>query len=387
MLLSATLLILTQASKPLEVPFRIGENAIIVDATVNQRKLSFMFDTGFSGALVIDSQINIGKASGNMKLRDFVGEFDARTVPVKSLSLGPVPIKAEALDVVQMPSDRSSFAYNAHVDGIMGFEVVRKFVTEINFSQKKFLLHPATTDITKRQPDGQRTFLLKMLPKGHGSIELEVETPQGGKMMLGLDTGNAFYATTHRDVLERLGLWPKGKQPAFMRSAFVASGEVASWTKEMQNLKIFGVPVAKSYWSIIDLPSSSADHDGTVGFGFLKNFNITVDYERRRVWLERTQDHVGNQPEGEIGITAAFEPRSGRVKVYRVAPQSPAARAGIKVGDAILRIDDKDNLDHIGYRQLEAMLIGEKGSKVSLVTSRAGAIARQEIVRDYLFNP
>ena len=38
--------------------------------------------------------------------------------------------------------------------------------------------------------------------------------------------------------------------------------------------------VARSVWSVIDLPSSSAQHDGTIGFGFLKHFNITIDLKR-----------------------------------------------------------------------------------------------------------
>ena len=104
--------------------------------------------------------------------------------------------------------------------------------------------------------------MLKMLPIGNNSVEAEVVAPNGKKMILALDTGNAFFATTHRDVLERIGLWPANQAPKFMKSAFVASGEVASWYKKMTDLTIFGVPVKSSVWSIIDLPSSSAEGDG-----------------------------------------------------------------------------------------------------------------------------
>jgi predicted aspartyl protease len=347
-----------------EVPFHKGENAIIVDALVNGRKLSFMFDTGFGGALVVDSNINLGPASGNMILRDFVGQFEAKTVKLKSLKLGGKDIESAEMEAVMQPADYS-FSYNTHCDGIMGFAVIQNYVTEINMEKNKFIFHPKSVDISKRTPDNKKTFLLKMLPMGTNSIELDVKAPNGKRLHLALDTGNAFYATTHKDVLERVGLWPENKKAKFMKSSFVASGAVDSWTKKMEDMTIFGVPVKTSYWDIIDLPSSSAEGDGTVGFGFLKNFNIIIDYDRRRVWLENF---------------------TGRVRVFRVAPESPAEKAGVKTGDELLSVDGTPMGKELGYREIEALLDGEVGSKVKLSISRGGALQRLEIERAHLIN-
>lgn len=387
MSLAAILLLASPpVANPVEVPFRVGENAIIVDAMVNKRKLSFMFDTGFSGEIVINDTVNIGKPTGKMMLRDFVGQFEAKTVPIASLMLGALDVHHDDMDAVMMPAGNESFAYNAHVDGIMGFGVVRNRVTEINFEKKRFIFHPSTTDITKRTPDNVNTFLLKMLPKGNSSIELEAVAPNGKKLTLALDTGNAFYATTHKDVLERVGLWKPGQKPKYLSSAFVASGEVTTWSKKLDGMTIYGVPVPTSYWSIIDLPSSTADHDGTVGFGFLKNFNMVIDFERRRVWMQKFAPNVQNEPVGETGLTMAFDNRLGRVRVYRVAPASPADKVGIKKGDHVLSIDGKEGLEKMSYRQLEALLDGPKGTKVRLTLSRDGGLIRHEIERDHLYN-
>jgi predicted aspartyl protease len=379
----ATIAALTMAIN--EVPFRIGEDAIIVDALVNGKKLSLLFDTGFSGSVVCDDNINLGVASGSMTLRDFVGQFEAKTVKIKSLKLGDTVVDSTGMEAVQQPSAHMSESYNTHTDGIMGFEVIRSNITEINFQNKKFIFHPKTLDVSKRVPDGKRTFLLKMLPIGNNSIEGEVVAANGKKMILALDTGNAFFATTHKDVLERIGLWDSKKTPQFMKSSFVASGEVASWYKHMPDLTIFGVPVKSSVWSIIDLPSSSAEGDGTVGFGFLKNFNITIDFERRRVWLENFTGETGNVARGEVGITAGYDPRSSRVRVFRVAPESPAAKAGVKVGDAVLSIDDLEIATQ-GFRTIEKALEGEPGSKVRIALSRGGNLTRVEMERAVLIN-
>lgn len=68
MILAAVLATSMLRQGTVEVPFRLGESAIIVDATLNGRTLSFMFDTGFGGAFVVDRKVNLGKASGAMTL-------------------------------------------------------------------------------------------------------------------------------------------------------------------------------------------------------------------------------------------------------------------------------------------------------------------------------
>ena len=372
---------------PVEVPFRIGETAIIVDATVNGRPISLMFDTGFSGSVVVDNTINLGKPTGKMTLRDFVRTQDAPTVNIKTLKLGAMSIdpKPESMMAVLTTPGDWSFAFNTHCDGIMGFQVIKHVVTEINFEKNKFIFHPSTVDITKRKPDNKRTFLAKLLPTGQDAMEMLVTAPSGKSMNMSLDTGNSFYATTYTDSLERVGLWDTSKKPKFMSQSAVASGNVDTWHMKMPPMTIYGVPVPESVFDVIDLPSSSAEADGTVGFQFLKNFNVTIDYERRRVWLENFSGKVGNEMVGEAGVAAGFNPYTKKIQVFRVTPEGPAEKAGLKEGDELLAIDGVD-LTRQGYRILRAMFEGPVGSKVKVAASRGGQLRRFEIERKPLHN-
>lgn len=372
-------------SRPIEVPFRIGEDAIIVDAVVNGRSVSLMFDTGFSGSVILNTSINVGPPTGTLRLRDFVGEMEAKTVRMRSLKLGQKDIDVTNMEIVQKDGGDYSFSYNTHVDGIMGLQVIAHAVTEINFERQRFIFYPDSYDITKKQPDNQRTFLSRLLPKGNNSLEMLVEASNGKRMTLALDTGNAFFATTHRDVLERVGLWPEGRNAQFLKSAFVASGEVPSWYKRVRDVKIYGVPVSESIWSVIDLPSSSAEGDGTVGFQFLRNFNITIDYARRRVWLENFTGEFGNKIRADVGISAFPDPRLKRFVVVRVSDSSPAEKAGIRRGDHLLAIDGVE-ISGMGFRRVASLLEGDKGSTVALAVSRNGELMRFNLERDYLFN-
>lgn len=379
------LFISAQTAKPMEHPFTVTDDAIIVDAVVNQKKCSFMFDTGYAGVIVIDDSLNLGKPSGKQTLRDFVGEFEANTIPIKSFSIGPYNLDSKDLNAVQMPQGRMTDSYGTHCDGIMGLSTVVKKVTEINFEKKKFIFYPDSYDISKKVPDGKKTFLVNMLPMGHNSIELRVLTSNGKKFTLALDTGNAFYATTHRDVLEETGLWEVGKKPKFMGQSMVASGAVDKFELLLKDLTIFGVPVKESVWDIIDAPSSSAEHSGTVGYQFLKHFNITLDMARRKVWLENFDNKVTEEKPASIGVFLAMDPTTERLRVYRVQPESPAEKAGIQRGDYCLSIDGKEPAD-TSFKALYKLLQGPKGSKVKLTLSRGGNLMKYEIERDYLFN-
>ncbi|MCO5295328.1 MAG: PDZ domain-containing protein [Fimbriimonadaceae bacterium] len=385
MILPALVALALSPQAPVEVPFRIGDNAIIVDALVNGRTVALMFDTGFSGDVVVNDALNIGPPSGELELRDFVGTFTARTVAIRSLRLGPMNLDAPDLEAVQQPMMHMSLAYGTHTDGILGYGPVAHQVFEINFQTNKFIFHPQSYDITKKVPDGKRTFLARMLPIGRNSIELEVKTAEGRRMVLALDTGNGFYATTHRDVLERVGLWDKSRTPAFVKASMVASGPVDSWYKRVQDVTIYGVPVKESYWDIIDMPSSSAEGDGTVGFGFLKNFNIVIDYERRRVWLDNFTGVVANEPAGGVGMSIAMDEAGKRARVMRIAPGGPAEKAGIQRGDAILSINGTD-LTGFSHDQLDALMEGKVGSTIELAVSSSGIVTRHTLTRVALVN-
>ena len=382
----SALLVLGLTQTNVEVPFHVGEEALIVDATVNGKPVSLMFDTGFGGAVDVSNTINVGEPTGTMTLRDFVGEMEAQTVKIKSLKLGKKPIDSTGMEAVLTPPEDYSFIYGTHCDGIMGLEVIKNNITEINFEHQKFIFYPPTFDISTRTPDNKKTFLTKMLPLGANAAVMSVKAPNGQALHMALDTGNAFYATSHRDSLERVGLWESGKDPKYTTMAGVASGPVISWDKRMSNMTIFGVPVPSSTWDIIDLPSSSADLDGTVGFGFLKNFNIIIDYGRRRIWLENWTGKVENDPPGELGVSAIYDNQSRKVRIYAVSPGSPGDEAGIKRGDELLSVDTLDLGGVISLKKLRKMLAGPVGSKVKLAISRNGNLKRYELERKPLVN-
>ena len=384
-LISAALAASLVQDPTIEIPFRIGESAIIVDAKVNGKDVSLMFDSGFAGAFVIGPHINLGEATGKINLKDFVGVFQANTIEVTSVQMGEFKLEPDDMQIAQLPTLDFTRSYGTHVDGIMGLQVFKDNVTEINFEHKKFIIHPPSHDISRMKPDKVRTFLAKMLPIGHNSIEMEVWVGDGQRLILALDTGNGFYATTHRDVLQKKGLWRTGAEPDYMGRSQIASGVVESWSILLEDTIIFGVPVKTSIWDVIDLPSSSAEHNGTVGFGFLKHFNITIDLKRRKVWLENFDGVTAEEPLGHIGIAATYSKRESRMVIVSVTPNGPAEKAGVKVGDHLISIGG-ERLIRSTYRHVKSVLSGKPGTEIGLEISSRGQLKRMTLTRKLLVN-
>lgn len=367
-----------------EVPFRIGANAIIVDAQVNGRPVALLLDTGYSGAVIVHDGIDIGTATGVQRLRDFVGVFEARTVAIESLRIGSVTVPLRGKDAVQKPMPHMSTVQRTTTDGILGLEALREFVVEINFERKVLIFHPPDYDITALPTDQERTFLARLLPIGANSLELPVETADGRRLTMALDTGNAFFATTHRDVLERVGLWAPGRAPQYLRTSMIASGLVDSWYLRVRGARVFGVPVSDSVWNVIDLPSSSAEGDGTIGYEFLRHFNVTFDLARRRVRLENFTGETGNDAPAEPGVYLRRLP-DRRFVVSRLVPHGPAAAAGVREGDHLIGIDGRD-LVNLGQATVESLLEGPPESTVRLELSREGQPLTISVDRRRLVN-
>src|SRR5262249_9803322 len=96
------------------------------------------------------------------------------------------------------------------------------------------------------------------------------------------------------------------------------------------------------------------------------------------------QDGFAGRHDGVIGISVAFE--HGYPVVAGVLPNSPALRAGLRTGDAILRIDEKD-AHGLTPDQTTALIRGADGSSVSLLVARDTGQVEVAVTRERFQSP
>ncbi len=358
--------------------------AIIVRGTINGKPASFFFDSGFSGSILINDQLNVGPQAGTMMMQDFVTTFEVPTVKVKAVTLGKMKFDLKDQEIPQQPLGDLTKIYGRHIDAMLGLSQLSNYVFELNFQNKKMIFYPdAQVDISKRKPDNLKTFLIEMLPRGLDVINMDVAFGDQ-QMTLAFDTGNAFFMATYKEHLKAMGQFTQDT-PDYMYLSGIASGATPSFDWWAHKFSIGGIPVDDAVFSVHDLPSSEIESGGTIGIQFIRNFNVTVDYRRRLLWFERIPAAKIELPKADVGINAYYEEAKDRWYVAIVTKDSPAAKAGIKKGDIILEVDGTD-IRQMSAQKIKDILEGPPSSKVKIVLSRSGNLVRAELTRAYLIN-
>jgi len=125
------------------------------------------------------------------------------------------------------------------------------------------------------------------------------------------------------------------------------------------------------------------DFDGLLGTDVLQKFIVTLDLTNNRIYLiPNPNSHVDRYLFSTIGIQFAKDV-DGDFTIMAVWNPSPAAKAGLKIGDRILAVDQLDtrlmNLDDLsrqihGYPGTEVNLIVESGGHRHNVTVVIGCL-------------
>jgi hypothetical protein len=86
----------------------------------------------------------------------------------------------------------------------------------------------------------------------------------------------------------------------------------------------------------------------------------------------------GRMSRSDLGLTVS--PRGPEPTVLEVAPGSPAARAGLRPGDRLLAIGER-NVEGLGPDNVRFLLAGDAGTSVAVKVARGGATRTVELVR------
>jgi hypothetical protein len=105
--------------------------------------------------------------------------------------------------------------------------------------------------------------------------------------------------------------------------------------------------------------------DGLLGYSFLKHYRIAFDFPRGVLWLDPSRGDVVDRSEEYSHPGLQLESVGETVRVFAVADGSPAALAGIRVGDELVAIDGRSVSD-LDVVTIARKLEGAPGSTLSL---------------------
>ena len=323
-------------------PFDEDDGHILVRGEIEgSGPLWLILDTGATGSL-----IDAAKArSLGLKLEDgfpvtgAAGVVDAFAVSGASIRLPGVVLRDQELTA--LPLDFLASGKGRPVAALLGADVFRRFVVEIDYAAERLRLH----DPARYVPRGGEVLPLTLVDD-HPYVKAQLVLP-GGRTIDGdfaVDTGSGF--------------------TLMLAAPFAAQGKVVESMARTIGAKAQGVGgeillaigrldgVRLGHFLIADpvavLPQNFGGEvagrgkAGHIGSGLLRRFRVTFDYPHGRLILEPNAAFASPDEYDMSGVSLKAEGTAfDRILVARVMDLSPASEAGLKREDQIVSVDGR----------------------------------------------
>jgi hypothetical protein len=346
------------AGKPVTIPFRLtafDRGHIVTAATVNGRPVSLLFDTGAANYFPPAKAQRLGlPTGGGVNLAGVAGGgVSGGFAQANEIAIGGAALKDEQAIVGPLPYVAMHPRAGMQVDGLTGFEFLAEFRTTIDYPARTLSFAPLGG------PPPREGVTLPFLSDDHN---IYVEAAIGGATgLFRLDTGDRGGVTVFRAFAETHRLFQSGGHANILSGGLggvLKTREFAGATFILAGSTFFSVPVTVSEAASGSFVSRAIA--GNLGAALLDRFRITVDYRAHTLTFLPGPD--ANRPfqTDQAGLSVT-QKDSEKITVLAVAPNSPAAEAGIRAGDAITQVQGISVRDRgLGVFDLSPLILGKK---------------------------
>ncbi len=249
------------------------------------------------------------------------------TIKLGSLTLAPMTVAILDLGEVHEKLGR-------RMPLILGKELFHAYPVTIDYANRSVIVHDPEHF---EPPTDALAVPARSIEQGHVAIEAQLEDLAPAWFMV--DTGSGGTVDFHTPYVTANGLLQRYPRQAAHQVGGVGGmlqnriAVARSFT--LAGRKFESVPIEMA---ITEQGAFSAEtSSGTIGAGLLSRFDLTFDLAHDRIFF-RPGEKVGAPfPKDRLGLTCAVH--DGRTRVDFVVADSPAANAGVNVGDEITAVD------------------------------------------------
>lgn len=346
-------------------PFKLINNHIYADVAVNGKPFQFIFDTGGANLVTPPTAKQLGLVTqGAMQANGAgSGHMDAGLTRVSSVQLGKATIKDQSFIVI--PLDAMSDVEGVDMQGMIGFETFRRFVTRVDYGAGTLTL------IDPKSFDPKDAGMPLPFVFNGNTIEAQA-TYNGVPGNFTIDTGSRVSLTLN--VLFAAKNKIGAGKSAEAVTGWGVGGPSRSIPFRSGTLQLGAMTIANPVVEIsTDKGGAMADAAlaGNIGAGILKRYVITLDYDHATMYLKPVQGAMADLDTFDrAGMW--FNRSVDGYAVVDVTKGAPAEAAGLKAGDAIVAVDGKPAKD-IPVYEMRARLRNDAPGTVVTFSVKNGA--------------
>lgn len=363
-----------------------ASDRILVEARLNGQPLKLAFDTGAGGLIVFR---NVAEQRG---LKIAPPPADARPEPGKVLFSRTEPVTIELFGqtllneriiVIDLPSSLSP-----DIEGVLGWPNIRNNIWFLSGSALKLRLLNAVPSETASW------FKLAEL-KARSVLCLEfLQKNPGPPVYLGIDTGSPSGVILSPEAWEK---WRKAhpKQSVTLEATYMPGIDLIvteiAWADE---INIGGLTLRNVSVSRMNRMEQAIQPPGTVAIlGLNAMLRMDAVLDGRNGFVYARPLNSASRPFTHNRLGAVFAPanlQSPNDLIAHVANNSPAAKAGVRDGDVLLKIDQLEVTPwrtQPGILPLRRFFVQAPGTKLRLTLRREGKTMIADVVLRNILGP
>ena len=321
------------------VPFELVDNRIFVGVMLEGRgPFKFILDTGGYGGFSVETAKKIGAKLGNETEGRGAGEsiVKAWETSVAETRIGGLTLKDQDYRVFDFSDMRHVFGTQTF-DGVIGLPVFSQAVVRVDYAHGLLTFTEPSKFSYAGRGAGVPFELERFLPIINGEVD-------GTPAKLGLDTGDRSAFTLKSPFVEQYKLRDRYAPKFEAVTGWGIGGPIRAQVVRLRALKFgpFEIDGAVTRFSLQEAGAFTAnDVAGNIGGAILKQFTVTFDYTRRRLYFEKNQSYGSRDTYDRAGLWLSGSADGRSFEVFDVVASGPAAEAGLKVGDRIVRVDGR----------------------------------------------
>ncbi len=366
--------------KRITIDFKSASNLIIIPVTINESDtLNFILDTGVRYPIITELPF-VNKLNLNYLMPiQIKGLGEGEQLTAYRSGNNKMSIEGlTALDQeVQMIIDENfqiSHILGLPVHGLIGFNLFKDYIVEINYLSEKITLHKPEY---YKYRDRKKDIILPLHFDGNKpfvrtSIVTDdlVEVPV--KLLVDTGASDALWLSEKSD--QRIDL-PENHIETFLGRGL--SGDLHGVKGRLDGIwvgpLILSQPiVAFPNSKLIDQLISSNDRNGTIGAEILRRFRVTIDYRNSRLTLRPTYKIKDDFNYNMSGMEV-INPMPGLpvFTINNIRENSPAYYAGLQENDQILKLN-YSNHRNLDLNDINLLLQSKEDKKIKLTVLRDG---------------